>query len=395
VSHFFGLEGVQLLEAFKASLKFKVDINDTESQNEIALQFERRKNKDRYIEGWLHKQLFESDGEPMNTSGEKFRLPMLLQALCSGNPNGNFNTLLGHAWGPMPPDALLCAIEAQFCCLLTQQEIPSALLHDPEQSYQNDNVYDVIELVLQSLKWMLEHAEVKSPLDNYVALQNKGLEKEAMGWLLGMLNVDDDSRPSCRASFLLLLFHCILAGNPNQGGFVKELSFAWGISAATLRGRNEKTVSHFLGPQDSELLEAFKASLKFKVNIDDTESRNEIELHFERRKNEGQYVKGWLHEQFFESNGEPMDMNTEKFKIPILLQALCSGNPNGSFNKLLGEAWGPSPPARLLSAVESQFHCLMTQKEIPPKLQDPEQLYENDNCFDVTELVLQSLQWTK
>jgi hypothetical protein len=38
--------------------------------------------------------------------------------------------------------------------------------------------------------------EVKSPLDNYIALRNKGLEKEARGWLLQMLPVDDDSRPT-------------------------------------------------------------------------------------------------------------------------------------------------------------------------------------------------------
>jgi hypothetical protein len=115
-------------------------------------------------------------------------------------------------------------------------------------------------------------------------------------------------------------------------------------------------------------LEAFKASLKFKVDIDDTESRNEIELHFERRKNEGQYVKGWLHEHFFESDGEPMDMNTKKFKLPMLLQALCCGNPNGSLNALLEEAWEATPPTKLLYAISSQFRCFLVEREAPLRL---------------------------
>jgi hypothetical protein len=250
--------------------------------------------------------------------------------------------------------------------------------------------HDIVELVLQSLNWTLGRSEAKSPLDSYIAQQNQGLNKKERGWLLNILPLDKDSRP-----FLLLLFHCISAGNPNPAAFVKELSFAWGVSPATLRSWNEKTVSHLFGPQqDSQLLEAFKASLKFKVDIDDTESRNKVELYFERRENEDRYIEGWLHEQFFESDGEPLDLSNDKFKLPMLLQALCSGNPNGNFNALLGHAWGSTPPNVLLCAIETQFRCLLAQQETPSLLHDPKPSHDNDNVYYVVELVLRSLKWT-
>jgi hypothetical protein len=87
--------------------------------------------------------------------------------------------------------------------------------------------HDIVELVLRSLNWTFGGSEAKSPLDNYIAQQNQGFKKEAKGWLLNMPPLlDKDSRPSSDASFLLLLFHCISARNPNPAAFVKELSFA-------------------------------------------------------------------------------------------------------------------------------------------------------------------------
>jgi hypothetical protein len=108
-------------------------------------------------------------------------------------------------------------------------------------------------------------------------------------------------------------------------------------------------------------VEAFLTSLKLKFDSGDrTKSRNNI-FHYIGWKDGEQHSKGrWLRKQLFESLVEPMN-------VPMLLQALCLGNPNGSFNKLLRHSWGLSPPARLLFAIESQFCCLLTQQQAPSK----------------------------
>jgi hypothetical protein len=127
-------------------------------------------------------------------------------------------------------------------------------------------------------------------------------------------------------------------------------------------------------------VEAFLTSLKFKFDSrDSTKSRNDIFCYFERKDGE-QHSKGWLGNQFFESLEE---LNAANVQLPMLVQALCSGNPNSSFNKLLGHTWGLLPPARLLFAIESQFCCFLFQQERPPKFDDPEQSYQNYNDYDV------------
>jgi hypothetical protein len=164
--------------------------------------------------------------------------------------------------------------------------------------------------------------------------------------------------------FFLLLLHSVSTGNPN-GNLVASLATAWGISSTTLWTRNSKAVLCLLA-SDTELANAFKESLKFKLTRKHAESKNKVFQYIESKNKVGE-SKGWLREQFFASNIDCTDLKVEKCKLLLLLCAVCSGNPNGNFVELLAHAWGVSPTT-IADNISSHLPLMLAQAntQLPP-----------------------------
>jgi hypothetical protein len=151
VSHFFGTQDSQLVEALVTLLKFKLYSGDnTESRNDTVSHFEQ-KNWEWHSKGWLRKQFFESLEQPMNMSPANFQLQMLLQARFAQATQMVASTSCLYILGDYHLQPGFCLqLSHTFCCLM--------IWSNPMRT----------TMIMMLLAWFCKvsnDSELKSPLD--------------------------------------------------------------------------------------------------------------------------------------------------------------------------------------------------------------------------------------